>query len=44
MVLVIFFRKCGFFPVDNLPVDTNKDTAMWISDALGSSEKMSSVP
>lgn len=36
--------ECGFFPVDNLPVDTDKDTAMWISDALGSSEKTSSVP
>ena len=35
--------ECRFFPVDNLPIDTDKDTAMWISDALGSSEKKSPV-
>ena len=27
-----------FFALDNLPVDTDEDTAIWISDALGSSE------
>ena len=35
--------ECRFFPLDNLPVDTDKDTAAWISDALGSSEKKSLI-
>jgi len=30
--------ECRFFALDNLPVDTDEDTAIWISDALGSSE------
>ena len=30
-----------FFPLDSLPVDTDDDTANWISDALESSEQTS---
>lgn len=35
--------ECHFFPVDNLPTDTDKDTVLWIADALELIEKQSPV-